>query len=253
VLILLPPSEGKSAAAAGEPLDLDGLGFPPLRQPREQTLAALLDLSRGDPETAARTLGLGPTQMGEVERNAGLLQEPTAPAAEIYSGVLFAALDVAGLSVAQRRRSQERLVIASALFGLVRPQDRIPAYRLNPGVRLPGIPTPKQVWGAALREALEATAGGLVVDLRSGAYAQLYRPRRGSAFAEHWVAPRVVTEREGRRVTVSHHSKHHKGLLARDLLSVASAPSNGRELVAALLSLGWDCRSGPRAGLDIVV
>ncbi|HQR28297.1 MAG TPA: peroxide stress protein YaaA, partial [Nocardioides sp.] len=126
MLILLPPSEGKAAPSRGAPLDLATLSFPTLTPPREAVLDALVELCATRPDQAAEVLGLGPTQSDLVARNARLREEPTARADRVYSGVLYDALQVATLSTAAKRRAGSRLAVASALFGLVRPGDRIP-------------------------------------------------------------------------------------------------------------------------------
>ena len=76
MLILLPPSEGKSAPEDGPTLDLAALSFPSLTKARRQVLDRLIALCRGDLDLAATTLGLGVTQRGEVGANAlgGFLQ-----------------------------------------------------------------------------------------------------------------------------------------------------------------------------------
>ena len=104
VLILLPPSEGKSAALTGPAVDPSALSFPELAATRESVLTALVRLCRGDVDAAAATLGLGPTQRGEVGANTLLRTEPCAPAIEVYTGVLYEALDYSGLTAAGRRR-----------------------------------------------------------------------------------------------------------------------------------------------------
>ena len=52
---------------------------------------ALVALCAGDPDVAARTLGLGATQADEVPRNAALRDAPTARADAVYAGVLYEA------------------------------------------------------------------------------------------------------------------------------------------------------------------
>jgi cytoplasmic iron level regulating protein YaaA (DUF328/UPF0246 family) len=56
---------------------------------------------------------------------------PTAPAAEVYTGVLYQRLQLPGLPAKARRQ----VLIASMLWGVVRPDDRIPHYRLPPKER----------------------------------------------------------------------------------------------------------------------
>jgi cytoplasmic iron level regulating protein YaaA (DUF328/UPF0246 family) len=99
--------------------------------------------------------------------------------------------------------------VASALFGLLGPADRIPAYRLSGGTSLPGVGSLAAAWRPVLEPEL-ASCRGLVVDLRSGPYAALAR-------APGAVQVRVLRESAGRRAVVSHDNKHTKGLLARAL------------------------------------
>ena len=54
--------------------------------------------------------------------------EPTAPAIDIYSGVLYQSLNYRGLSPQAQKRAQSQLLIFSALFGVLRPLDLIPYY-----------------------------------------------------------------------------------------------------------------------------
>ena len=188
MLILLPPSEGKTAPATGAPLDLDALAHPELTAVRERVLAALVKLSAGREARALAALDLSPRQAGELALNAALLSAPAAPAAEVYTGVLYERLRLPELPAAAR----ERVLIASAIWGVVRPDDRIPAYRLSMAARLPRLGGLAARWRPVLRAALPD--GGLVVDLRSGPYAAAWTPR-----AAEVVAVRAFAESAGRR------------------------------------------------------
>ena len=67
---MLPPSEGKAAPRRGKPLDLASLDFPALTPARERVLDTLGELCAGDPDVAAKTLGIGSTQLDLVDLNA---------------------------------------------------------------------------------------------------------------------------------------------------------------------------------------
>jgi uncharacterized protein len=257
VLILLPPSEGKSAPRRGKPLDLASMSFPDLTAPRATVLDALVTLCDTDrPEVAAQVLGLGKTQTDAVRRNAGLELAAAARADSVYSGVLYDALDLRTLDTAARRRATTWLAVTSALFGLLRPADRIPAYRLAGGVSLPGIGNMSTYWSRHLDGAVRAAAGrGLVVDLRSSTYAAFWRP--DSDLARRVVTLRVLHEHHGERKIVSHFNKATKGRIVRALLQDGSAPSRPGRLADHLGSLGWKVEQG-RGGrhgalLDVVV
>ncbi|MGQ1796981.1 YaaA family protein [Kocuria oceani] len=216
MLILLPPSETKTAPVSGEPVDTGALAFPELTPAREQVLAELASASsRAD---ALDVLGVGQRLREEVERNTRLGAEPAAPALHVYTGVLYDALDPAGLTAAEREAAAASLVVVSALWGAVRPTDRIPAYRLSMGTELPRLGKLAAHWKRHLPAALgPAAEDRLVVDCRSAAYAAAWRAPR-----ERTVGVKVVRERGGTRTVVSHMAKHTRGLLARHLVQRAA-------------------------------
>ena len=243
MLILLPPSEGKSAPKRGKPLALADLGFPDLTEPREQVLTSLSGLCAGDPEHAARTLGLGPTQVDDVRRNAHLLETPTARADAIYTGVLYENLGLHSLDSAARRRATSSLAITSSLFGMVRPADRIPPYRLAGGVNLPGLGVISAHWRKVLDPVVRAAAGnGIVVDLRSSTYAAFWRP--GGDLAPKVATVRVLQQVGSRRMVVSHFNKATKGRLVRALLESGATPRRPAALADVIRDLGWKVELG---------
>ena len=230
VLVLLPPSETKAIGGAGVPLDLDLLSCPELNPVRGKLVDAVVDLASDVPASLA-TLGLSERQAVEVERNAELRRSPTMPALTRYTGVLYDALDVPGLKKGERDRAYRRLAVASALFGLVRGGDPIPAYRLSGGSVLPSIGSLGALWRPALEPVL-AEVDDFVVDLRSGAYATLAR-------IPDAVVVRVVSEDgTGVRKAVSHFNKAHKGLLARALAVSRAEPKNMTGLIKVAATAG---------------
>jgi hypothetical protein len=205
---MLPPSEGKARPGSRRaPVDLAKLAFPQLTPQREQLLDVLGDLRRA----------------------------PAAPAHQVYTGVLFQQLRLGELP----GRARRRVLIASGLWGMLRADDRIPAYKLPINEPLAGIGALPAFWRAPLREALPDD--GLIVDLRSGAYASAWRPRRAAVVAVHGLAEHA----DGRRSVISHMAKRVRGDVARILLTAPGArprrPSDVLELVRA---------AGLRAELD---
>jgi uncharacterized protein len=256
VLILLPPSEGKEAPRRGKPLDLDTLAFAGLGPTRKRILEALVDLCSGDPDPAAQTLGIGTTQRDLLDLNTQLWSSPTARADRVYTGVLYDALDAASLSPAAKRRAGTRLTVTSALFGLVRPADRIPAYRLSGDTSLPGLGPVAAAWRPVLGPAVEDAVGdGLLVDLRSTTYAMFWRP--AASFGPRVATVRVLHETGGKRQVVSHFNKATKGRIVRAVLEEGANPRTPAALADLLRDLGWKVeeaepgRDGTR--LDVVV
>ncbi len=256
MLVLLPPSEGKAAPREGTPVTPAGLSLPGLREARERVLAELVDLCRGDEDKAMDVLGLGPTQRGEIGRNAGLREAPAAPAAEVYTGVLYDALSPATLTPAARRRASSALLVFSGLWGAVGPDDEIPSYRCPVGVRLPGLGGLGAFWRGPMERALPAAAGdALVLDLRSAAYAAQWRP--AGAVAGRTVTARVLQVRTvdgvDRRSVVSHFNKATKGRLVRALLESGAEPADRDELAGVWRGCGFTVEPAGPGRLDVLV
>lgn len=223
MLILLPPSEGKTERRRGRPLDVESLSFPGLAPVRERVIDAVAAVSsRAD---AHAVLGVSPNLVDEVARNTRLRTAPVAPAGEVYSGVLYDALDLGTLDAPARRRATRSVVVTSALFGAVRLSDRIPAYRLSMGVNLPGVGPLAAAWRRPLGEALADAAGrGVVVDCRSSTYAAAWAPT--GHLAERWVRIEVPG--------ATHMAKHTRGLVARELVRSGASPRTPQALAKAL-------------------
>jgi cytoplasmic iron level regulating protein YaaA (DUF328/UPF0246 family) len=182
--------------------------------------------------------------------------------------VLYDALDVGSLRGAAAGRARARLAVGSALFGLLRADDLVPAYRLSATSKLPGGGTPRDRAGAARAWAGSALPSGgtlasrwkpvlepelaalaasdLVVDLRSGSYAALGRVPGA-------VSVNVLAERtDGSRSVVSHFNKAHKGRLARVLASTRAEPTDAAGVAAVARRAGMRVERRGDA-LEIVV
>ncbi len=251
VLILLPPSESKTAPAAGPPISVDERPEL-LREPTQAALDALVDLCTQQPSRARTLLKLTASQEHLVARNAALKAAATAPAWQVYTGVLYDALDFPSLTGTPRRRGLSDVMVASTLFGLVGLAERIPAYRLSAGSGvLPGVPGYRELWSQPLASYLRALDPPLIVDLRSAAYVSMW-PIPAD------MADRTVTVKiwqaspGGERTAVSHHNKAYKGRVVRSLLSAPRLPRTRRSLLTALARDGWTVgMDGSR--LDVVV
>jgi cytoplasmic iron level regulating protein YaaA (DUF328/UPF0246 family) len=219
--ILLPPSEGKAEPEGGEPIDLDSLVFAAeLGEQRQKLLRAV---------------------------NPRLRKAPAAPAAEVYTGVLYQRLDLAGLSAAARRRAAKRVLIASALWGFVRPTDRIPYYRLPPSTKLDGVGPLAAWWRPPLAAAMPDEPGETIVDMRSGAYTSAWKPRHATL-----LSVRAFREEKGKRKAVSHMAKAVRGDVARALLLAKREPKAPDEIAAIAAEAGFEVELTP-ASLDVIV
>ena len=231
MLILLPPSEGKSAPLRGPRLQLRTLSFPSLTPTRRDLLERLAQVCQS-PTKARTVLGLGPTQDEEISRNTKLRTSPTAPAIEVYTGVVYEALDPQHLTKSQQDRLDQTVAIASALWGLIRPSDAIPAYRLSGDVKLPGTGTLANVWRTPVTDVLSDSPGP-ILDLRSGTYQFGDLPQR-----EDIAVGRILLERNGKRSVVSHHNKATKGRLVRAVVTSRRSPRTLDDIADIASSIG---------------
>ena len=196
MLFLLPPSEGKAQPAKGRPLDLSRLSFPSLTAERERLLTPVLR------------------------------ETPTGLARDIYTGVLYQALDLPSLPAAVQRR----FVIISAQYGAVRPGDRIATYRREIDAKR---------WRPLLEPELAKAAGrGAILDCRSATYVAAWRP--SGALAERTAHVAVVREAAGKRTVVSHDAKKTRGQVARYVAESGEQPATV-EALAALIRQRFPC------------
>lgn len=248
MLVLLPPSETKrDGGADGSRLDLGALSFSELTSPRRAALAALRTLSRNRAD-ALGALGLSEAQAFEVDRNRAVRSSPVLPAIERYTGVLFDALDWGSAQDASREFAASHVAIHSALFGLVRAGDPIPAYRLSHDSRLHvrGASL-KALWREPVGRVL-AAEGRFVLDLRSEAYAAMGPAPAGSLFL------RVVTEgTDGKRRALNHFNKKGKGEFVRALIDAGVVHDSVGSLLDWARGAGWRLEPGVAGELDLVV
>lgn len=219
VLILLPPSEGKTAPTSGPSLELASLlDAERLTYSRREVMSALAEVSRR-PEGPA-VLGLGPRSVELAKANLSLETAPCAPAYRLFTGVLYeaAGLDSIAKDAAGRGSLEHHCVIFSGLWGVLRPTDLVPDHRLSMGTSLPGLGRLPSFWKPYLAPSLlELTAQGLVVDCRSADYAAAWKPSARDR-VEVMTVRVVRVGDDGSRSVVSHMAKQARGLLTGKLL-----------------------------------
>ncbi len=209
VRVLLPPSAGQ-ATPSGPPVELAALAYAErLTKPRDRLLRALR-----------------------------LVDAPAGPAADVYTGVLYGRLGLDDL-----RDAWDRVLIASALFGVVAPGDRICAHKIDMGSKVPRLRgSLTAFWRRPLAGALP-DAPGLVLDLRSGSYAAAWKPTHATV-----LGVRGFTA-DGQVVT--HNVKSIRGDVARIALSAPTPPETPSDLRDLVVAAGLRAELTP-ATLDVI-
>lgn len=251
VLILLPPSEGKASPSGRSRLDLDSLAFSDqLGGRRAALIAALEKLGKASEKKAIEALGISKGQAGDIARDAELASAPAAPASEVYTGVLYDRLDLGALNATGRKRAARNLLISSALWGFLAPDDRIPYYRFSMKAKLPRIGGLPAFWRESLTTAMDAAGhdeeGGLVLDMRSGAYSSAWKPANARL-----ITVRGFTEAGGKRKAISHMAKAVRGDVARVALSARAMPKDPETLAGLLEAEGMRVELTDRT-LDVI-
>ncbi len=239
MLIIVPPSESKRPpAGAARPIALDGLSFPELTPVRSRILEALIETSaRAD---AFERLFERPSMAGWIARNTRLLELPTRPAAEVYTGPLHVALGLASLPALAAQRAERSLVIVSALWGALRPGDRIPAYRMRSWSNLAGLGRVEPLWQDVLPGLFARLAGpdGIVFDLRPSTFVALGPTPE---LADRTVAVHV-DQTDGGGVRIGDViAKRIRGQAAHDLLASGADPADP-DALADILAERWPVR-----------
>ena len=213
MLILLPPSEKKKAATSPEKFDLSSLTF-----------AAELSALRS-------------------QTTAGSDSSKTSPAIEIYDGVLCQGLGWNSLSATQKKRANSRVLIVTALFGLVKPLDQIFQYKIKIDSKL---------WRAAIAAVSTKFVSELVIDCRSSTYKSVW-----TINPENTVEVRVFKINGIERSVITHMSKKYRGELTRHLLMQTNDPATPAEVQRMAAQL-FECELHPPAdgqpwALDLLI
>jgi hypothetical protein len=189
----------------------------PLHAHRLTVLAALAELVGGEPTVAAAALLLPPGVAADaLAANRRVMLSPTLPALRRYRGVVYDGLGYDQLAPEQQRLAARSVLIFSGLFGAVRGDEAVPAYRVPAKAVLPGIGVAGTFWRPRLDAVLPSLVGRhLVVDLRSGDYAPMWRAPSGRTVAVRVLSPLP----SGALGVVSYPSKFAKGQLAAGLIA----------------------------------
>jgi uncharacterized protein len=242
MLILVPPSESKRPPPDhGRAVHLDELSFPVLTPLRERIVDALIETSSG-PDAFER-LFERPTMAKLIARNIRLRELPTSPASEVYIGDLHDGLDLASLAGPAAERAERSLIITSALWGAIRPTDRIPPYRLRVWSHLVGMDRLESLWRSILPDLFAEVAGpnGLVLDLRTPPFQALGTP---TGLRDRTVTLRVdQVSATGRRIG-DVIAKRIRGE-ATHLLLESGVDADEPETLAEILGERWPARLEP--------
>ncbi|MFB3132869.1 MAG: YaaA family protein [Rhodothermales bacterium] len=220
--ILLPPAEGKKPG--GNPLAPDMFDyrssdtfnyFNALNPERRILIDAVQQIIETSEEEALQDIfGVkGEFLKDALQANRAVYSAPLMSALDRYSlGVMYKAMDFVGLPTGAQRRLLENGVIVSGLFGLLRPDDLIPNYRLRIDATLPDIGKVSAYWKSHLSPSLNETLQGRFVwDFLPAVHREAWDDDHSY---RQLVQVKFLVEENGERKAVSHNVKPLRGQLA---------------------------------------
>ena len=234
-LILLPPSEGKASGGDRSPLDLESMSFGSLNPTRVRMAKSLAQLSQR-PRVAKKLMGVKGTVLEKaMASNANLEVAPTMPAIERYTGVMYDSIDYQSLDGDAKEAFDQTVIIMSGLFGIIRPSDLIPDYKLKMGAPLLRRRTCASIWKPLISDSLaSANEYGVIWDMLPIEHSYAWDPSTVS-YNTRFKVKFLERTADGQMKTVSHLSKALKGALVRHLVcntSAAGSPESALELAA---------------------
>lgn len=276
--ILLPSAEGK--ASGGNPLAPDMFDyrssntfnyFSDLNPERRALIDALqAQVKAADDDELQKLFGVkGDTLAEAVQVTKDIYRSALMASVDRYGpGVMYSATDFAGLPTGSQRRLLENGIIFSGLFGLLRPDDLIPNYRLKMDARVGDLGKASAYW----RESLSKTLNELLTDQ---AVWNLLPGAHEAAWDDAETYGRMIRlkfyreDEAGERTAVSHGIKELRGSLVAHIvnetadsvesLALWESPDgyevdneaseigdNGGGTVVMVSSPGWETRRAAR-------
>ena len=144
--------------------------------------------------------------------------EDLRPAALAFAGDTYLGLEAGSLEPEEMAWAQDHLRILSGLYGLLRPQDAMQAYRLEMGSKLKTRrgATLYDYWRDQIAKALNAQAEKLNTDVLVNCASQEYFGAvPDSALKLRVITPQFMEEKPGGPKIVSFYAKRARGSMAR--------------------------------------
>ena len=244
--ILLAPAEGKKPG--GNPFAPDMFDyrasdtfnyFNELNPERRTLINTVQEVIETSEEQALQDLfGVKGEHLEEaIAVNQDVYSAPLMSALDRYSfGVMYKAMDFVGLPTGAQRRLLENGVIFSGLFGLLRPDDLIPNYRLRMDTSVPGIGKIARYWKPHVSRLLNQTLEGRFVwDLLPSVHREAWDDDHSYS---QLVRVKFFIDEGGERKAVTHNIKPLRGQLVNFIV---------RETAEELEPLlGWEHPAGFR-------
>lgn len=221
-IILLPPSEGKTKGGDETKIyrvvknlrKYNNFNF--LEIEREYIYNALRNsfgkLSRSELEKVFELKGDNLTKA--IENLSDFLNLSTLKAINRYDGVMFKAIDYNSLSLAQRNKFDSSVIFIDGMFGLLKPSDLIPDYKLKITSKFLDVDVTKYWKERLVGPIKEQVRDKIVIDILPEAHRKVLTYPSST---EHYKIT-FAELKKGKLVNAGHNSKKLKGEFVRYII-----------------------------------
>jgi len=190
IIILIPPSEGKNEGGSSEKYKV--------KNDLVKNMISKLSSFKEDWEKILCVKGNALDKA--ISNNKNILFSPILPSIERYSGVVYKGIDYDSLK--EKKFFDKHVRIVSPVFGLLKPDDKIPNYKLKMD-KLDAINN----WKDSFKESLK---GKFVIDLLPQVF-------RKAVSYEEGIEVDFFLYKNGKKVNAGHNGKLIKGKFVRFL------------------------------------
>lgn len=247
-VVLLPSAEGKKSG--GNPLAPDMFDYRasntfnyfselnPERRALIRAVHAQIEAGTGLDRLFNVT---GDALAAAVEANRSVFDAPLMAAIERYGpGVMYGAMEFETLPTGAQRRLLENGVILSGMFGLLRPDDLVPEYKLRMDAAVEGIGKVSRYWRPVVSPHLDRLVEGKVVwNLLPAQHEEAWED---GATYQRMYRLKFFRDDDGDRKAVSHGVKELRGALVHYVMQTLAETPEGL--------LDWDAPGGYELDLD---
>lgn len=184
-ILLLPPSEAKIDNLHQSTIyskAREKNSFPGLKRARGSLYRHLIEfLEYSNLAESSKALELKGIHLDKAIRSdLNLMKASTLPAIHRYAGIMFKYIDYHGMNQKQKTNFNENVLFIDGMFGIIKPMDLIPDYKLKINSPIPGLNIVK-FWKRELEKTLEREFyGKIIIDLLPDAHRRVLPQREES-------------------------------------------------------------------------
>lgn len=232
MFILIPPSEAKNPSEDEQTFLLNKLSFNSLNKKRSKIIDYLSE-QNFSVENYTSIFDISTRNYEKINAlNSNIKNSKVLSSIERYTGVLYDYLDYSNLDEKDKIEFNKSVIIFSGLFGLLRPEDKIPNYKLKMATKLFDDKKLSKYWNKEITNVLKGQLNDQIV-------CNMLPNEFMLAFDKTIISPRyeltfsfLQENKVGELKSITHWTKALRGSLIRYLLTQANNFDSIDELIS---------------------